>query len=207
MTTHLADLLKLPPPATDAEVAAWDRERRQETLVVQWHQGCPPDWRWARWGNAKWADRIHRAIVDATTKWLCGHCEGGLVMLGPTGCGKSTAMLASLRGAYRAALNGTSPAPTFMWTTEAALCSASRQWPLGRGEPPLYDRCRATDVVVVDECGVGEKGTLFELVNDRYERGKATSLTSGLTVEGFVARYGAALWRRLTELGTVVDCA
>ena len=205
MTTHLADLLKLPPPATDAEVAEWDRERRQEMLVVQWHQGCPPDWRWARWSNNEWFKRIHVDVQRACRQWAHLGC-GGLIVLGPTGVGKSTAMLAALRDAYRVALNGTLPAPSFTWTTEAALCSASRQWPLGRGEPPLYDRCRATDVVVVDECGVGEKGTLFELVNDRYERGKATSLTSGLTVEGFVARYGAALWRRLTELGTVVDC-
>ena len=93
----------------------------------------------------------------------------------------------------------------FVWVTEATLSEANKGHPLGRGEPPVIDDAKRLPLAIIDEVGAGDAAVLMAVANARYERGLPTVVTTGMTQRQVFARYGAALWRRLTEGAEVVD--
>jgi DNA replication protein DnaC len=78
---------------------------------------------------------------------------------------------------------------------------------LGAGECALVKVAKSPGLVVLDEIGfeADRDGLIFEILDARYRSQSLTWCTSGLTEAQWVARYGLAAWRRLTEGGTVVD--
>jgi len=94
----------------------------------------------------------------------------------------------------------------FVWTTGHSLACARRNAPFG-AEPELVTRCRNATLLIVDEVGAEPlaDGILFETVNERYARQTPTIVTSGYSRQDFCARYGDALFRRLTQFGALFD--
>lgn len=92
-----------------------------------------------------------------------------------------------------------------------AIAVARREAPLGAGEPEAFREWRGASVLVIDELGFESRDPepdIFGLIDDRYARHRPTVVTSGLTRDDLIARYGFALVRRVAEegLGALVDC-
>jgi DNA replication protein DnaC len=167
-----------------------------------------PGWEWARLSNGQWLGNVFPGVVSAVRAWSPTQ---GLLLIGPTGCGKTSALVARMhdlrRRAHGAAIDrGESELVPVMWVTEHDLAVALRAHPLGRGECPLVRDAKSAAALVVDEVGpVGRSGPLFEVLNARYQRGLRTVVTSGLTLEQVTSTYGDAMVRRVLNGGRFVD--
>lgn len=139
--------------------------------------------------------------------------RGSLLLLGPSGCGKTTTVQAIVQRLATEVVE--SPVlvsaesgdwyslgclRSFVWTTGFAIAYARRNHSLG-SEPELLVDAKRASLLVVDDVGSEPlaDNVLFEVVNERYTQQLPTIVTSGLTSEGFIARYGDALDRRLTQ--------
>ncbi len=146
---------------------------------------------------------------------------GGRLVCGPTGIGKSVAGVAALRRAH-----GLRPANmnelwdkdnlgrVCLWVRAFGLPNARLANGLGGGEAPLVAAAVAADFLVLDDLGwesrrAGADDVVTEVIAARYDAGRITYATTGLTFDKFTDRYGSAIARRLTETaglkGEVVD--
>lgn len=125
---------------------------------------------------------------------------GNLVLLGPTGIGKSVLMSAiALRILDRARAGKLERADFLVaagirYMSAAELAKASRRHKLGDGDPPLMRIAKRAKVLLLDEVGFGDgrDDELYEIMRARYEpQWKPTILASGRTVAELVERYGA----------------
>lgn len=169
-----------------------------------------PAWSWARFDNSAWRLRCNPLAIEAAAKWQPG--RGPLVMLGPTGSGKSSSLVARLHqlaaGTADAIKAGRKPVlpRRVRWTTEAMLLRAERGFRLGSGTCPEVLYAMRARVLVIDEVGqFGGERLMAEIVIARKDRGLVTVITTGLTKERLIAQYGAAMHRRLVEGGEAVD--
>lgn len=204
------------PACQRCEVEAERAEQQREAATVARERWLAlrvqlPPMQWAHAGNKAWVARIAPEIVAALRSWTprppttTGPQTSSLLLVGPTGCGKTSALAARLRRLAREQM--AVPAPWFpvaVWATEERLERAKQY---GQHSGPLIDRARAADLLVIDELGQGQDHRLaFGLLHDRYERGAATVITSGMAVGELSERYSDAFLRRLTDTGRVVDC-
>lgn len=169
-----------------------------------------PAWDYARPNCRRWCENVDCRLLAMTTAW--DPYAGGLAVCGPTAAGKTSCLVARLRGMAEDAIAKAEAGEVvrlgrLCWTTEAALARDRREWPLGRGTSPIFEEAEAAAVLVVDEVGYARAADiLMELADVRYATGRGTmTITTGLTPEQFIERYGSALLRRLTERGQLVD--
>lgn len=115
------------------------------------------------------------------------------LLMGPTGCGKTSAahwLMARVRKSAR-------------FVTSAALTNAEREHRLGDGPPPLVDQCRTAPYLVLDDVGMErEVFAVQDMLNVRYESSLPVIVTTGLTRREFVDRFGAPYVRRCVEQHT-----
>lgn len=160
-----------------------------------------------------WGDRLralarHQALQEAIDSWR----GESLLLLGPTGCGKTATAVALSRMALARRTRLT-------WFAGSALLLSQRRHPLGQGEPPEYERAVMAELLVVDDpdwIRSRDADELFSLVCAERERHQRPLIvTSGATRSEFVERYGAAVVRRIVEssrdengrgTGKVVEC-
>lgn len=112
------------------------------------------------------------------------------LLLGPTGCGKTSAALW-----LRVGLPGD-------WAHARDLGACERHHRLGEGNPPAFDRAVAGRVLYLDDLGTEDQrdiGVIQHVLERRYSAGLATCVTSGMTKPELVDRYGAASMRRIVE--------
>lgn len=200
------------PPSCVCErvaAAAKDREVR-ENILGRAYRSIPEAFEWARAGNPIYESTpLHRAGRTFAAAWRRG--KGNILVTGPTGQGKTTCTIALLHRILDAArdmdrLNviALDYAKRIRYTSAQALCFARQTW---EQEPELISDAKWASLLVIDEWGpeVDNKGTLFEVINSRYEDGRQTILTTGMSKEAFAKRYGDALARRVVERGLVVS--
>lgn len=114
----------------------------------------------------------------------------GAVLLGPTGCGKTTA----------AGLLALRCAPSELhWCYATDLAMADRYHKLGAGEPEAIQTARKAKALVLDDIGVESSSALWTILNHRYHEGLPTIATSGLTRDELTSAIGAAAVRRLRD--------
>ena len=112
------------------------------------------------------------------------------LLLGPTGCGKTSAALWLIARVRKSA----------RFVTSAELTNAEREHRLGDGPPPLVDRCRTAGYLVLDDVGFErEPFAVQDLLNVRYQLSLPTIVTTGLTMRELRDRFGAAYVRRIAE--------
>jgi len=136
----------------------------------------------------------------ALTKNYDARCSA--LLAGPTGIGKSTAAALMSRRRIEQVHADKEIGYAFTWVTALDLTAAIQRHPLGKGRPDVLESATEARLLVLDDLGQ-EKDTqnvLMELLNARYAAQQPTITTTGLTPDELQARYGVALYRRLTEL-------
>jgi hypothetical protein len=133
----------------------------------------------------------------------------GVLLLGPTGCGKSSAA-AFIVQRWRA--RATQDHRRVVWLDALKATDGERRYRLGTGDPDYLSEAYRADWLVLDDVGLSTSPTLVQLVlAGRYQTNRATVVTTGLARDALVAHIGAASVRRIVELegssrGMCVDC-
>lgn len=171
---------------------------------------------------------IAGALADADERQLCErliegawHRDfGGVLLLGPTGIGKSRVLAAigtRILGAAEAGILASNPdafrfACGIRYMHGAELARAREEHRLGGGEPPLLAEARRATLLLLDEVGFEDQGRdpgmIRELLRYRYEHKliyRPTILASGATLAELHHDYGEAAIRLVHERGRLID--
>lgn len=148
--------------------------------------------------------RIEPRLLRAVLGWHWG--SGNLVLMGATGCGKTSAAAHLIRRlCSEGAREGRRPfelASMIRWQSCRDLSEVGRETRLGSGTPEAIQRCQYARLLVLNDLGAGDDRTTLERVLDaRYERGWPTITTTGLGREQLDTAFGDALARRIFECG------
>lgn len=174
-----------------------DRRRALQVIV----DALPPNGRRPRAELVRATPALLLKELDAW-RWE----DGNLLILGPSGAGKTTgaAYLVRLLCARAAHHGGETfeKAKLIRWQSCRDLSQLVREHPLGQGMPDAVQRCQNARLLVLDDIGVtDDKGALERILNTRYERAWPTITTSGLTSRELVSACGEALVRRMLSRG------
>lgn len=135
-----------------------------------------------------------RRIADPRLTTILQRWGGssGLLLLGPTGAGKSLSLALASRRLAAGRLRGFD-LPKVTWF---------RADELTRGGREMVSQAKRAEVAVLDELGWEYRtDVVLEVIGARYDAGKVTAATSGQNLGGFLKRYGDAILRRLIEVG------
>lgn len=182
------------------------REIQERTRELR---AAMPRWPWARVGDPLYAARAPDPRLQAlASRWTPE--RGSMLILGPTGVGKTSTLVALVVRLIREAVQAADPEHILTgarWTSGLELVEARRETRLG-AEDVVLGRARRARLLVLDELGqeLGDPRWLLELIDDRYRRSAPTLTTSGLTRAELEGRYGSGAVRRLVEpVGQVID--
>lgn len=138
-----------------------------------------------------------RQLRQLAETWQPG--DGGVLVLGPTGVGKTASVVRAVRRLVGAAATWHDPVLRAHWTTASSIALARRRVGLGVGEAAEIRRCIDAPVLVVDELGPEPlDSALHDVLDQRYLAQRATVATSGMSLGELRERYGAARIRRIT---------
>ena len=127
--------------------------------------------------------------------------KSGGAILGPTRCGKSTAV--GLCGEREARRNKSET-----WTKWVRADHLTRIISERNGGEMIHE-LKLARVLIIDEMGYEPwPTTLLEVIGDRHDNQRPTLLTSGLRLPAFADRYSDATLARIAEIGNglIVDC-
>ncbi|WP_437591515.1 hypothetical protein [Sorangium sp. So ce1000] len=172
-----------------------------------------PSWPWCRFDDAKFEEIMRRSpeVLSAARAWVPSH--GGLVLLGPTGIGKTAAMVAmafrilDYARDHELADDKASRARGLRLIRATDIIRAKRNHPLGQGDAPLLTAAYEAPILFLDDLGrepVGDT-SIYDVVDARYWAGQTTVVSANMTRLVLRSRYGEAGERRICELGRVVE--
>jgi len=181
------------PPVDDLQ-----RQRRNDALGAL-NRTIPQAFQWARFSAPELSHRAGPAAAGVLREALWRTPR--LVFAGAAGSGKTSLAVACLRRwAYENAR-----AAAFFHACELGM--ARIQHPAGRGEPELVDRATKWPLVLLDDLG-SERSIAGCAVPDviylRHAAERALWITTGLSRDAVVERYGAGIARRVFEGATVI---
>lgn len=172
--------------------------------------GIPARYRWAvDCSAAQLAARVALAPVDGMAPTLrgardaiVGAREPVVLLVGPSGAGKTSFAVACMRSVRR---------PFFCSASD--LDRARIEHSAGQGEAPIVARAMRAGVLVLDDLGqdkISSVSAVEAVLLARHNAEAPTWITTGLggTIEGVQAaldlRYNAGIARRLTEDGAAL---
>jgi len=166
-------------------------------------------------------DRIRGAVNDpALLKWAEAYDgRSGALLVGPTGAGKTAAasLALRLRIEHRLDLWTQANPPTFesrylwsppafesmRWVSAVELGRSRSEARLGQ-RPDAILRAEESDLIVIDDLGwETDRQIVVEVLATRYDAGRLTIATSGLSNTALCSRYGDSVIRRILEAGGV----
>jgi hypothetical protein len=185
------------PETTDAQ----ERHLKLRTVLEQLPAGMH------RATRQELEGRIEPRLLRAALAWHWG--SGNLVMMGATGCGKTSAAAHLVRRlCSEGAKEGRKPfelASMIRWQSCRDLSEIGRETRLGSGTPETIQRCQYARLLVLNDLAAPthkeDQATLERVLDARYERGWPTITTTGLNAAQLKAAFGDALNRRIFECG------
>jgi hypothetical protein len=193
----------MPAPTADmdpkgAEPDEPDRDRRRDALAAL-ERTVPPVYRWARFGVAELAARTGGLAARAEARRIWRHPR--LIFTGPSRAGKTSLAVACLR--RWAADSGR--AAGFFHAYRLGVARIQHQ--AGHGEPEIVESAMKLPMALLDDVG-SERDTaanaLPDVVFERHAEDRPLWVTTGLSKEQLVARYGEGIVGRLFERSSVI---
>jgi DNA replication protein DnaC len=158
--------------------------------------------RWARPDAIELGQRVK--LADPAV-WASNPAGTTFVLFhGPSGSGKTSLAAAALRGLV---LSGKLLGSDSYFVTAYRLSVARAQSKLGQGEPEEVERAMECRHLLIDDLGQEQAvptSAIVDVVFERYDRQATTWLTTGLSREQLVQRYGDGFVRRLVDRSTLV---
>ena len=130
----------------------------------------------------------------------------GLIIVGPPGCGKSHLVAAT---AKRAGVAGYSVlferAPKLLMRLRAAYNSKSRVCEL-----EMFEALGRVDLLVIDDLGAEKRTdwseqTIYTIIDERYSSGRATLITTNLSLEELEEKVGERTMDRLIGSCRIIE--
>jgi DNA replication protein DnaC len=187
---------------------------RQLQAGADFERACPIAWL----HSVSEGDALKRVNSPTLVKLLADPLvlNRSLLVCGPTSAGKSTALGIMVRrtidgGFIQDREKHGAARPHIAWNYARALAQASRSHPLGQGECEAVVSARRAGILVLDDLGLErDQAEIVDVVHERYEQGRVTWTTTGLTKIQLSERYGESFVRRLvegrTQPGLFVNC-
>ena len=159
-------------------------------------------------------NRIGQRLRPLAEKLEYDH--GGRLNCGPTGVGKTTALVAVFRSIAAGEMtldpecfsfnDGLGAMDEPFWVRAADLPLARLSHGLGDGEAELVKDAKRASLLVMDDLGwesrrAGADDVISEVIAHRYDEGRVTWVTTGLRPEQVSEKYGDAFVRRICESG------
>ena len=187
----------MPPPVPDDEPSASSTSTRSAAMSAL-DRTIPASYLWARLGAAELRQRVPRpAIAWAENAWK----HDRVCLMGASRAGKTSLAVAMLR--RRASERHV--AGVFLHAYRLGVARILH--PAGHGEPELVAVAMRAPVVLIDDLG-GERdhatSAIPDILVERHAEGRATWVTTGMTREQLVARYGQGIVARVFERATVI---
>lgn len=204
------------------EARAFERDQRLASLKHSWWRSCNggldgpgpdartltrfPEMPYAHFTNSAWRAKVHPKLLNVIELW---DGKQSMLVLGPTGVGKTSAVVARLHADQerleRQVGEGATLKHRFAYVTGPELSGCRRRAKIG-AEARLVEHACDAPICFIDEVGYEPQSEeVMFVVDHRYRAGTPTIVISGLDRDAFVARYGGALARRVTEGGLFVD--
>jgi DNA replication protein DnaC len=186
---------EMPAPTSDmdADEHAEFRERRHEALMSL-ARSIPPVYRWASFVAPELAERVATPGAIAHARRIC--LSPRVCLMGASRVGKTSLAVAMLR---RWVSEHVRPAE---FIAVHRLGFARIQHAAGHGEPEIVERAMRAPLALLDDVG-SERDTgtnpVPDIVFERHAAQRPTWVTTGLTREQLVARYGTGTVSRLFD--------
>lgn len=141
---------------------------------------------------------------------------GSMLLVGPTGIGKSALLAAIGNQMLDRARAGSLSREAFAvaagirWVSAIDIAKAASRHKLGEGEPPLLKMAKKASILILDELGKEDQRSdphaIMELLRARYEpKWKPTFVASEVTLDELNRRYGASTMRTVWQRGKLID--
>lgn len=190
----------------DAKREDSEREQRAERLTKA--IGLPYDVKNAQLRDWKITDPRQTRVLEAVTQWIKASLSGtveNLILLGPTGSGKSHIAAAAAKAHTQKGIDA-------RWVKSSAFVDEVRDsWSKKEShEHNVYMRYAKAGLLVIDEVGQRDRTEnaqelLGELAYHRFKRGP-TIITSNLTEEALEQHLGDRAADRLLSGALIINC-
>jgi len=184
-----------PETPTDPTPATSARLRRGSAAL---ERSIPPTYRWATLDAKELPDRVSVPAIGIG-KTAC--FEPRVCLMGSTRAGKTSLAVAMLR-AWVAKYERIA-----LFVPAHRLGVARIQHAAGHGEAALVETAMQAPLVLLDDLGSERDfptSPIADVIFERHAQGLPTWMTTGLTREPLVTRYGAGLVARLFDRARVI---
>jgi DNA replication protein DnaC len=190
----------IPSPAPGAEEPA-DASGNEQRLAAlsALEKTIPAYYRWARFSAPELRQRVPASALTAAVEYAWRHDR--VCLMGASRGGKTSLAVAMLR---RWVSHANKPAA---FVHAYRLGVARIMHPAGHGEPELVEFAMRAPLVLIDDLG-GERdhalSALPDILVERHAENRPTWVTTGLTREQLVKRYGLGIVARVFERATLI---
>jgi hypothetical protein len=191
---------KPPPPTADMDIPQdTSFEDRRREAMVSLERTIPPAFQWARFAAPQLALRV--LPRSAASEGQAASESARMCLIGAARAGKTSLAVAMLR--RRVSKTGM----TAIFFPAQRLGMARIQHPAGHGEPDIVDQAIHIPLALIDDLGHERDmsmNAIPDIVSERHAANRATWITTGMTREQLVTRYGQGTVARLFEGAKVI---
>jgi hypothetical protein len=189
----------IPEPTADMDAPGPDASRLQrEDALAALERTIQPTYRWARFSAPELPERVPRTAITLAQSSLQ---EPRVCLMGLSRAGKTSLAVAMVREWVGATGRSAAFIPAYK------LSHARLQHPAGHGEPEIVELALKVPLALVDDLGCERdyvSTPIPDIIFDRHAEGRPTWVTTGLTREQLVRRYGLGVVARVFDRAKVI---